>query len=87
MKYDNENTRSTRNARNTTAGGSAATEQRDNPRNSSAAPSKISSTVAVDQRQYETTHKGPHIYLAEAGSAEKVRNRNAKSLLMDMFGM
>lgn len=70
-----------------TAGGSAATEQRDKPRNSSAAPSKISSTTTVDQRQSETANKAPHIYLRECGSAEKVRNRNAKSLLMDMFGM
>jgi hypothetical protein len=37
--------------------------------------------------QLTMAHKGPHEYLAEAGSAENVRNRNAKTLLMDMFGM
>ena len=62
-------------------------EQRDKPRNPSAVPSKTSTSTAVDQRQHETVHKGPHYYLAVAGSAENVRNRNAKSLLMDIFGM
>ena len=93
QKYDNEITRSTRNARNTATGGPVVTEQRDKPRNQSpgaVSSSKTSSSAAaaVDhQRQFETAHKGPHRYLFEAGSAEKVRNRNAKTLLLDMFGM
>ena len=90
LQYDNENTRSTRNTRNTATGGPPGMEQRgDKPRNPSPgtlASSKASST-AVDQQPYETSHKSPHDYLREAGSAEKVRDRNAKSLLMDMFGM
>lgn len=76
VQYDHEITRSTRSARPT------APEQRDKPRGPSAASSK-----PPDFMNDSTVHKGPHQILAAAGSAEKVRNRNAKSLLMDFFGM
>lgn len=82
-KYDNEITRSTRNARSAATTGPNEGARDNKPRNSSPKDTSAKTTTVAD----ETVHKGPHQILAAVGSAEKVRNRNAKSLLMDIFGM
>ena len=78
-QYDHEITRSTRNSR------TSGSDLRDIGK--SRGPSPGTTTSKSPDIRNDTAHKGPHQILAAAGSAEKVRNRNAKSLLMDFFGL
>jgi hypothetical protein len=80
VQYDHEVTRSTRNARGTEP---PPPSQREKPRG----PSPGTSTTKSPDLRHSGAHKGPHEFLVAAGSVEKVRNRNAQSLLMDFCGM
>jgi hypothetical protein len=102
-QYDNEPTRSTRNARNhltTTEPPAAATrdppppppnhlKSRHSPKPNTLHQNKTDPPPSLrgSGGNNNMIHKGPHNFIAEVGSAERVRHRNAQSLLMDMFGM